>query len=76
MKRALSNWFTTATFAAMAAVSIVCPAHAQAQSHGQAQGPSRAQSLLGATNPKLAELTDKVLYDDVSPNARLVGPYL
>ena len=26
---------------------------------------SRAQQLMGATAPKLAELTDKVLYDDV-----------
>jgi 4-carboxymuconolactone decarboxylase len=27
--------------------------------------PSRAQQLMGATNPKLADLTDKVLYDDI-----------
>jgi 4-carboxymuconolactone decarboxylase len=66
----LTHWFTTTTFAVLATSSmVVCPARAQSQAQAQAQASvpaqSRAQSLMGATNPKLAELTDKVLYGDV-----------
>lgn len=32
---------------------------------GPAQAPSRAQQLMGGTAPKLAELTDDVLYGDI-----------
>ncbi len=42
-------------------------AHAQSQAapaSDQAQ-PSRAQQLMGSTAPKLAELTDEVLYGDI-----------
>jgi 4-carboxymuconolactone decarboxylase len=45
-------------------------AHAQSQTPPAsnatgAQQPSRAQQLMGATAPKLAELTDGVLYADI-----------
>ena len=41
------------------------PAVAAAPAAASAPAPSRAQQLMGATNPKLADLTDKVLYDDI-----------
>jgi 4-carboxymuconolactone decarboxylase len=40
-------------------------AQAQAPAAPGAQQPSRAQQLMGDIAPKLAELTDDVLYDDV-----------
>jgi len=36
-----------------------------------AQQPSRAQQLMGTTAPKLAELTDNVLYGDIWKRPRL-----
>jgi 4-carboxymuconolactone decarboxylase len=71
MKLPLTHWLGTTVCALAAAVSLTCPARAQAPAQQaapaqtQAPAPSRAQALMGATNPKLAELTDKVLYGDV-----------
>ncbi|MBL8670891.1 MAG: carboxymuconolactone decarboxylase family protein [Alphaproteobacteria bacterium] len=52
------------------AVTMPAPALAQAQAPaapaaGGAQQPSRAQQLMGDIAPKLAELTDGVLFGDV-----------
>ena len=41
------------------------PAHAQAAPPAPNAQPSRAQQLMGDTAPKLAELTDNVLFGDV-----------
>jgi 4-carboxymuconolactone decarboxylase len=53
----------------MAAVVLTGVTAAQAQSQdaqGAApQGQSRAQQLMGSTAPKLADLTDEVLYGDI-----------
>jgi 4-carboxymuconolactone decarboxylase len=50
--------------------AMAAPAYAQPQSPAASdatatQQPSRAQQLMGATAPKLAELTDDVLYADI-----------
>jgi 4-carboxymuconolactone decarboxylase len=46
--------------------AVAASAYAQQQqSPPTAQQPSRAQQLMGATAPKLAELTDNVLYADI-----------
>jgi 4-carboxymuconolactone decarboxylase len=50
--------------------AMTAPACAQAQAPAASnptatQQPSRAQQLMGATAPKLAELTDGVLYADI-----------
>jgi 4-carboxymuconolactone decarboxylase len=57
LKKSLTGWFACTALAVLVADATLFPAHAQQ--------PSRAQSLMGATNPKLAELTDKVLYGDI-----------
>jgi 4-carboxymuconolactone decarboxylase len=51
----------TALVAALAISMLALPATTLAQS----APPTRAQTLMGDTAPKLAELTDKVLYGDV-----------
>lgn len=61
MKNPFVGWFATTAFAVLTAASMTCAAQAQTQT----PAPSRAQVLMGATNPKLADLTDKVLYGDV-----------
>lgn len=49
--------------------ALVGMAHSQSSNTGSApttsQQPSRAQQLMGQTAPKLAELTDTVLYGDI-----------
>ena len=63
--------FAAATFAVVATGAIASPAHAQTPAQPPASAPtpapiqSRAQQLMGATNPKLAELTDRVLFGDI-----------
>ncbi len=54
--------------AVMLAAGLSKPAHAQASppaAPASSAQPSRAQSLMGDIAPKLAELTDNVLYADV-----------
>lgn len=50
--------FLTTSFVLIGSVSTL--SYAQSE-----QEPSRAQQLMGATAPKLAELTDEVLYADI-----------
>jgi 4-carboxymuconolactone decarboxylase len=46
--------------------TVVAPAYAQQQqAPPTGTQPSRAQQLMGATAPKLADLTDAVLYGDI-----------
>lgn len=54
--------------AILAGGGIATMAHAQvptAPNPGAAPPPSRAQQLMGTVAPKLAELTDEVLYGDI-----------
>lgn len=61
MKRAIAGWIGSALFATLAAAAGPACAQASAQPAPQ----TRAQALLGDVNPKLAELTDNVLFGDV-----------
>lgn len=52
--------------AVLALCALAAPAYAQGQATPpQAAQPSRAQQLMGDVAPKLAELTDEVLFGDV-----------
>jgi 4-carboxymuconolactone decarboxylase len=64
MKKSMASWLCSALVATLAFASV---SHAQAQTQAQPASPqqSRAQQLMGDINPKLAELTDNVLYGDV-----------
>lgn len=55
----------TAVVAIFLAAAGSVPVNAQSAPPPAAQGPSRAQQLMGDVDPKLAELTDRVLYGDV-----------
>jgi len=46
-------------------IALALPAHAQQAGQSAAAPPSRAQQLMGDVAPKLAELTDEVLFGDV-----------
>lgn len=46
-------------------LGAAAPVAAQQATQPVSPKPSRAQSLMAETNPKLAELTDEVLYGDV-----------
>lgn len=63
-----------------AAIALLLIGSAAAQSQGQtpppseapgAQRQSRAQQLMGSTAPKLADLTDRVLYADIWERGQL-----
>jgi len=63
MKHLLLNTFLTIGIVAVALPGAVC-----AQTNSEAKDSpmtSRAQQLMGGTAPKLAELTDDVLYNDI-----------
>jgi 4-carboxymuconolactone decarboxylase len=56
--------------AALLMTAAMTPAHAQQPAKdkpamSESSQPSRAQQLMGDTAPKLADLTDKVLYGDI-----------
>jgi len=52
--------------------TVAAPAYAQQQqAPPTGPQPSRAQQLMGATAPKLADLTDAVLYGDIWERAQL-----
>ena len=53
------------SFALFMAAALPLPASAQTAPPQTAPAPSRAQQLMGDVNPKLAELTDQVLFGDV-----------
>jgi 4-carboxymuconolactone decarboxylase len=55
----------SAVFAMVLAVAGSVPVNAQSAPAPAAQSSSRAQQLMGDVDPKLAELTDRVLYGDV-----------
>lgn len=66
MKKLTRNLFVAASLLVSGDMSIM--AHAQSSTPADAAAPpqqSRAQQLMGSTAPKLAELTDTVLYDDI-----------
>jgi 4-carboxymuconolactone decarboxylase len=57
---------TAIILAALLAATGPVPVSAQGAPPAAAQGaPSRAQQLMGDVDPKLAELTDRVLYGDI-----------
>ena len=53
------------SFALFMAAASPLPASAQTAPPQTVPAPSRAQQLMGDVNPKLAELTDQVLFGDV-----------
>jgi 4-carboxymuconolactone decarboxylase len=57
MKKSIAGWLASSSLAALAAVVAPTCAHAQTQ--------TTAQRLFGDVNPKLAQLTDDVLFGDV-----------
>lgn len=61
------NLFVAAILLFMGGLSTMANAQSQppAASGASATQPSRAQQLMGATAPKLADLTDSVLYADI-----------
>ena len=61
MKTSLATWLATTTMATLAA--FAGPTCAQAPAQPAAQ--TTAQRMFGDVNPKLAELTDGVLFGDV-----------
>jgi 4-carboxymuconolactone decarboxylase len=64
MTRSLSAWLASAALSFIAAT--VTPACVQAQTQPPAAAPqTTAQRLFGDVNPKLATLTDDVLFGDV-----------
>lgn len=67
MKKLTTNLFVAASLLLFGGISTM--AHAQSETPASAttetQQQSRAQQLMGATAPKLAELTDDVLYGDI-----------
>ncbi len=60
MNKPITSWLASVLLATLAAAGTTC-AHAQSAQPQQ----SRAQELMGDINPKLADLTDKVLFGDV-----------
>lgn len=58
----VSNGMKTGLLAACLALPALAPAQ---QLAGEGKPPSRAQQLMGDIAPKMAELTDKVLYGDI-----------
>jgi 4-carboxymuconolactone decarboxylase len=65
MKKSIAGWLASSSLAAIAAVAAPTCAHAQTQSGVQPPAQTTAQRLFGDVNPKLAELTDNVLFGDV-----------
>ena len=68
MRKITRNLFVAASLLVSGGMSTM--AHAQSQTPAAsdtapAQQQSRAQQLMGATAPKLADLTDSVLYGDI-----------
>ncbi len=64
--KVLSNMLLVALLLGAVVASVYAQEQAPAASPATAtQQPSRAQQLMGATAPKLAELTDGVLYVDI-----------
>jgi 4-carboxymuconolactone decarboxylase len=68
LKKLTRNLFVAASLVLSGGISTTATAQSQTPATSDAapaQQQSRAQQLMGATAPKLAELTDSVLYGDV-----------
>jgi 4-carboxymuconolactone decarboxylase len=69
MNKSLTNWIGSAALAVVAAAATPELAHAQAAAPATAAAApgthSPAQRLFGDVNPKLATLTDEVLFGDI-----------
>jgi 4-carboxymuconolactone decarboxylase len=67
LKKITRNLLVVASLILTGGISTMANAQSQipAASDATAKQPSRAQQLMGATAPKLAELTDNVLYGDI-----------
>ena len=63
MMKSLAGWVAAGLMATLAAAAT--PACAQAQAPAPPASQSRAQALMGDIKPKLAELTDNVLFGDI-----------
>lgn len=74
MKKFTTNLFVAASLFLSGGMSTMAIAQSQtpaASDAAPARQQSRAQQLMGATAPKLAELTDDVLYADIWERAQL-----
>jgi 4-carboxymuconolactone decarboxylase len=69
MKKSIAGWLAGSSLVTLAAVAAPTAAHAQTQPPvqpaPQTTPQTTAQRLFGDVNPKLAELTDDVLFGDV-----------
>ena len=68
MKKLTSNLFVAASLLLSGGISTMASAQSQTPATSNtapAQQQSRAQQLMGSTAPKLADLTDEVLYGDI-----------
>jgi 4-carboxymuconolactone decarboxylase len=68
LKKLTRNLFIAASLLVSGGISTMATAQSQIPATSDAvpaQQQSRAQQLMGATAPKLAELTDSVLYSDI-----------
>jgi 4-carboxymuconolactone decarboxylase len=68
LKKLTRNLFIAASLLVSGGISTMATAQSQPPATSDAapaQQQSRAQQLMGATAPKLAELTDSVLYGDI-----------
>ncbi len=68
LKKSIAGWLATSSLsilAAAAAPTVACAQTASAPAAAASTEQTPAQRMFGDTNPKFAELTDKVLYDDV-----------
>jgi 4-carboxymuconolactone decarboxylase len=68
LKKHIRNLFVAASLLLSGGISTMATAQSQTPAtsdEAPAQQQSRAQQLMGATAPKLAELTDNVLYGDI-----------
>jgi 4-carboxymuconolactone decarboxylase len=64
MIKSMTAWLASASLSVFAVVAHV-PAHAQTATAPAAAQPTPAQRMFGDINPKLADLTDNVLFGDV-----------
>jgi len=65
LKMLAKSLFVTASLLLSGGVTSMANAQSPTPAAAPAQQQSRAQQLMGATAPKLAELTDGVLYADI-----------
>lgn len=71
MKNFTRNTLLAAGFIIVGAMSTMANAQTDDPTTSEPQEQSRAQQLMGATAPKLAELTDSILYADIWERSEL-----